>query len=258
MDIRLKTSNILRKSSGLLNRIAMWVHKPPQRKRVVPWFANNGDKTLRLDYDLNENAIVFDLGGYEGQWSSDIFNMYGCWIHVFEPVDEFAQNIARRFAQNRKLVVHPFGLAEENRMIKLGLDQNGSSIFKPGTRLVNARLVRAIDFMQAYNISMIDLMKINIEGGEYDLLEHLIESGYVLRIKNIQVQFHDFVNGAEDRMRRIQAALAQTHYLTYQFLFVWENWHIKDDLLENSVIIIHKVERFATPATEIIDADKYL
>ena len=31
---------------------------------------------LRLDYNLNENSVVFDLGGYEVQWASDIFSKY--------------------------------------------------------------------------------------------------------------------------------------------------------------------------------------
>ena len=70
----------------------------------------------------------------------------------------------------------------------------------------------------------IDLMKINIEGAEYDLLEHLIENKFVENIKDIQVQFHDFVPNAEARMKNIQAGLSKTHYLTYQYPFVWENW----------------------------------
>lgn len=86
----------------------------------------------------------------------------------------------------------------------------------------------ACDFFEENSIQRIDLMKINIEGAEYDLLDHLIQSGIVLRIKNIQVQFHDFVLDAERRMRCIQAGLACTHELTYQYPFVWENWRLKE------------------------------
>ena len=45
------------------------------------WFDIKGDKTLRLQYPLNEESIVFDLGGYHGQWASDIFNKYMCNIN---------------------------------------------------------------------------------------------------------------------------------------------------------------------------------
>ncbi|TMA87233.1 MAG: FkbM family methyltransferase, partial [Deltaproteobacteria bacterium] len=85
-------------------------------------------------------------------------------------------------------------------------------------------LVKASEFFTRAGIETIALMKINIEGGEYDLLDHLIETGFVSRIDNIQVQFHDFVAEAESRMVRIQERLSQTHAITYQYPFVWENW----------------------------------
>ena len=70
-------------------------------------------------------------------------------------------------------------------------------------------------------------MKINIEGGEYDLLEHFLESGFIKNINNIQIQFHDFIPNAEERMKKIQYELEKTHSLTYQYPFVWENWQRK-------------------------------
>ena len=67
-------------------------------------------------------------------------------------------------------------------------------------------------------------MKINIEGAEYDLLDHLIETGFIANIINLQIQFHEFVPNAKERMENIQKRLEKTHALTYQHEFVWENW----------------------------------
>ena len=74
-----------------------------------------------------------------------------------------------------------------------------------------------------------NLMKINIEGGEYDLLEDLIASDYIEKIENVQVQFHTFVEHSAERMLRIHKALSNTHYRTYQYEFVWENWTQKQN-----------------------------
>ena len=109
----------------------------------------------------------------------------------------------------------------------MGLAKDGSSVFKPGQEIQQIQLVRAADFIQQNDISTIDLIKINIEGCEYDLLDHLIESGISGDIVNIQVQFHPFVPDAETRMKRIQDQLSRTHRLTYQYPFVWENWKRK-------------------------------
>ena len=71
---------------------------------------------------------------------------------------------------------------------------------------------------------MVDLMKINIEGGEYDGLDKLVGTGLIKGIKSIQVQFHDFVPDAEKRVKDIHDKLQVTHIPTYQYEFVWENW----------------------------------
>lgn len=146
MNARQKASCLLRKSGNVLYQIASWVYKSPRKKTVALWFADNGDETLRLNYELDGNSLVLDLGGYKGQWTSDIYGMYCCWIHIFEPVEEFARKIEKRFSKNPKISVHQFGLADKNQVAKIGLDQTGSSVFKPGKRLVEAKLVRAADF----------------------------------------------------------------------------------------------------------------
>ena len=86
-----------------------------QAKRVVQWFKDDGDKTHRINYDLNKDAVVIDLGGYEGHWAADIFCKYDCYIHIFEPVQEFAQNIKERFEKNKKVRVYTYGLSNTNK-----------------------------------------------------------------------------------------------------------------------------------------------
>jgi FkbM family methyltransferase len=140
------------------------LYQSPQEKRVLPWIKDKGDKTFRLNYDLDENSLVFDLGGYEGQWASDIFSRYCCKIHVFEPVSEFADKIKTRFAGNKRILVHQFGLSNENRAVLLSVNKTSSSLYKQRGELKEVRLVKAVDFIQENHIQKIDLMKINIEG----------------------------------------------------------------------------------------------
>ncbi|HVP08373.1 MAG TPA: FkbM family methyltransferase [Burkholderiales bacterium] len=217
-----------------LQRLAAWLQglafafwTSPAEVRVAKWRAAQGDATLRLDYELSERSTVFDLGGYQGQWASDIHAMYGCRVYVFEPVPAFAEQIARRFRRNPRIRVFPFGLAARSETVRLGLAQDATSTFKPGAESVEARLVGISEFLRSEGVGTIDLMKINIEGGEYDLLEHLLDEGLIARIGNLQVQFHDFVPDAEARMAAIQQRLARSHAPTYQFPFVWENWRLR-------------------------------
>ncbi|MFA6282824.1 MAG: FkbM family methyltransferase [Desulfurivibrionaceae bacterium] len=198
--------------------------KKAYKQTIDSWFQANGDETLRLQYkELNSDSTVFDLGGYKGQWTSDIFARYCCNIYCFEPVRKFATAIEERFSQNPRIHVFPFGLAEQTKETIISDSADGSSMFT-GNGQENIQLVQASSFLKENNVKRIDLIKINIEGGEYDLLDHLIESGTITMINNLQIQFHNLFPEAEQRMRAIQANLSRTHRITWQYEFVWENW----------------------------------
>lgn len=211
----------------LIQKLVNKLFPSKQAVRVRPWVKINGDKTLRLNYDLNTNSTVFDLGGYEGQWASDIFSKYQCTIYVFEPYTDYAEGIEERFKANNKIKLFKFGLGKDDKKELLYINNNASSAFRKKGQPFPIEIKKASTFINNNNISHIDLIKINIEGGEYDLLQELIEADMIKNIKNLQIQFHDFVPDAFNKMKHIQRQLAVTHQLTYHFEFVWENWELK-------------------------------
>ena len=182
---------------------------------------------LRIDYDLNSHSLVFDLGGYRGQWASDIFSKYQCSVYIFEPVTLYAKKIKERFKLNGKIRVYYFGLSNANRFINLHLSEDGTSEFRNSGKVIKGKLIDYVEFIEKERIKQIDLMKLNIEGGEYDLLEYMINSGRIRNVKNLQIQFHSFVPNAKTRMQNIQSQLKKTHELTYQYEFIWENWKLR-------------------------------
>lgn len=212
----------------ILKAIGNRLYLTTQSRRCRSWFHIEGDSTLRLEYPLNKDSVVFDLGGYKGQWTSDIFSKYCCNVYVFEPVMAFYETIKKRFQHNKKIRTFPFGLAEENKKVVLSVDKDRSSMFKGSDEGEAIALHTFKEFLGTHQIRNIDLIKINIEGAEYDLLDFIIEEGLQTRISNIQVQFHDFVPYAEKRMKGIQKMLEGTHEMTWQYPFVWENWRIRD------------------------------
>ena len=195
--------------------------------RAVPWFNIDGDKNRRIDYDLTSSSVVYDVGGYVGDWAADIYTKYECNVEIFEPVKEFADKIERRFATIPKIHVHAIGLADKTRWVNITLEGASSSTHKSSMRSQKVQLIEAAEFIKQHH-KKIDLMKINIEGDEYPLLEHLISSGYIKKIANVQVQFHNFVPDAEGRRLKIRNELSKTHYLTYSYPWIWENWRLRD------------------------------
>jgi len=215
-----------RKIYGASKRIAYKIHQPKATLKDLGWenFVKLGGEELRYNYDLNADSVVFDLGGYDGQFASDFYSRYLCHIYVFEVYELYAKAISNRFRKNPKINAYPFGLAEKDMEIEMSIDTVASSAFKKSKQMVRAQLREANTFFDTEKISKIDLMKINIEGGEYDLLEHLINSGKIHIIENLQIQFHDFIPNAIEKMLNIRKQLSKTHKPTYLCDFIWENW----------------------------------
>ncbi len=199
-----------------------------QYQRVKPWLKVKGDETLRLNYELNENSVVFDLGGYKGEFAEAIYNRYQAKIYVFEPILAFYTIIQNKFAATPKIIPFQYGLAGKDCSLPISMSDNSSSVFLKTAETETIQLKSIVDFIQTNAITKVDLIKINIEGGEYEVLESLIAANLIGVFENIQVQFHDFLfENTKERMQAIQAKLQETHNVTYQYEFVWENWKLK-------------------------------
>ena len=57
------------------------------------WRRQNGDYTYRINYDLNNNSVVVDLGARHGNWCSLIRNKYNSKIYCFEVVPQFCNEL---------------------------------------------------------------------------------------------------------------------------------------------------------------------
>jgi FkbM family methyltransferase len=203
----------------------------PQYREVERWYAEDPHNLKRSDFGyLNSESIVFDLGGYTGEWTSEIAARYCSSVYVFEPVNFYVKLMRHRFAGNPKIKIFDFGLADKTQEVTIHVDKFASSIFNKndGTKPTEKiKLVAFGTFVQEHQVAKIDLVKINIEGAEYDLLYEIIRAGYISSIKGLLVQFHDFVPGAHQKRAELQNQLSQTHQKVFDYSFVWEYWQRK-------------------------------
>lgn len=225
-----ETANLFSKIwSGVLVRIReayrIYCLRDPVALATRKWFRENADNSLRLDYPLRETSVVLDLGGYRGDWAAKIHERYNSAIYIFEPVPAFAASIKERFADASNIRIFNYGLGVENSRIPIAFSENSSSTVRiVGSQKIDVEIRDIVGVLGSINAQQIDLIKINIEGGEFALLRRLIDSGLIHQFVDIQVQFHEFVPDAWQLRRSIQADLARTHQLTYDYPFVWENW----------------------------------
>jgi FkbM family methyltransferase len=190
---------------------------------------------LLYDVDLHNGAIAIDVGGYEGEWTGQILSHAGdqeadaIAVHVFEPEPTSIEQLRHSYGEDSRVHIHPYGLAGHDRLERMALGGLGTSQFKSGSQSgffgtleLELRDVEAV--LTTLGIEHVDVMMINIEGGEYELLDRLYETDWLPRIGCVLVQFHEFGPDAYRARRRNRRQLAESHRCTWNFKWVFERW----------------------------------
>ena len=192
------------------------------------WFRDKGDEKLRLNYSsLNEKSIIFDLGGHVGDYAYEINKKYGCKVYLFEPHPDFYEKCAKRFSDNEKIIPFKYGISDKEGTFTLSNDLDSSSflnhhnVSKQG---LECEVKEFFSVLSDLNIKNIDLIKINIEGDEYPLLQHIANRNGLGIVDEYQIQFHNFIKGSESKRNTLIKELSKTHKRTWCYKFVWENW----------------------------------
>ena len=172
---------------------------------------------LRYEYELKPESVVIDLGAYKGEWATEIHKRHGCQVVVVEPT-EYINDFRNGVIVNKAAATY-------NGKMQFGGRAYYTSAFEDGDH--EYECIDVNNLIEQHE--PIDLLKLNIEGQEYDVLNHVIDAGLHLRIKNIQVQFHAIAGVPYDLWyKEISDKLNKTHSLTWHYPYCWENWKIKD------------------------------
>jgi len=177
---------------------------------------------LRYQYPLEAGNLVIDVGGYKGEFASRIHQLYAVDVDVYEPIPDFYHECVANLSLYPIVRVFPHGVGGSARKEILKLETDRTGVFATGKEVE----VNILDVKDVIRDRKVDLLKINIEGMEYELLERLIETGQVKQIKNIQVQFHKIGDNYQERYEKVYSELLKTHELTFDFSFVWQSFKI--------------------------------
>jgi FkbM family methyltransferase len=139
-----------------------------------------------------------------------------------------AQCVAR-FAGMGNIKCLKFGLSDKGGCFDISESADASSFMRGNGARQQAELRPVTEMFAELGVNCVDLLKINIEGGEFEVLPALIEAGMIDRVRYFQVQFHNFVPGATAKLVAIRMALAKTHVEMWNYPFVWESWALKPE-----------------------------
>lgn len=147
--------------------------------------------------------IYIDLGAHDGKVLKRVIKAFnGVDLFVaFEPIPKFYNKLIKRFKNNHRVKIFPVAAAccdEDEIKFYIQRQRYDNKKIAQGSTLLGIydhfEMVQAVNFSKYlernFKISDNIVVKIDIEGYEYDLLEHLIETGNIKYINKIYCEWH--------------------------------------------------------------------
>lgn len=143
---------------------------------------------------LNPESVIVDAGAHRGEFSQTLMERYGCQCHLVEANPELA---ARLSGQNFPHVL-PAALSAQDGTATFITRKNpeAGGIFNraqdDGNAVSEVETISLDTLMRRSALTRIDLLKLDIEGAEFELIEKTSDQVLGL-IGQITVEFHDFL-----------------------------------------------------------------
>ena len=181
------------------------------------------------DADIDSTSVVVDVGAFTGSWAQHMVDRYDPVIFAFEPNPRSFELLQQKAVNNPKLQPMPYGLGDEDITVDFTLNGLGSSMCDDRSSSSDVPRIKvdiaAIDKVwKDLKLGQVDLMKINIEGAEFPLLDKMIKADLLNKVNCFMIQFHEWHPGAYAKRRHIREELSKTHRLEWDYYFIWEKW----------------------------------
>lgn len=224
-----------RQVAGVEPRIGVAVHLPLE-------FHGNSSGGWKIRRDsLDAESVVVDVGiGEDASFSVSIVEKYGCVVHAFDPTP--------------RAIAYVRGLNDDRlRLFELGLGPTAgrAAFFLPndeacvsgslskeahlGRARIDVEMVALAQVFERLRCDRIDLLKLDIEGTEYEVIESADFRRCAPAIGQLCVEFHHRWAGrgrlATERAVRLLRELAfecawRSRSTNEEFLFVNTRWPV--------------------------------
>jgi FkbM family methyltransferase len=192
----------LEKSPGYQRKKLFWKRLVGKELRLKPeirldtvkdggwWFHPNA---------LNESSIVYSLGiGEDVDFDLALIERFGLQVHAFDPTPSSVDWLAAR-SMPPNFHFHPWAVTAADGVLKLfpRIKRDGSKSAVMYTMVADGGMPEDAILVPAFSLASIlaelgheriDLLKMDIEGAEYEVLDSLLQSA--VKPEQLLVEFH--------------------------------------------------------------------
>jgi FkbM family methyltransferase len=162
------------------------------------WYGKTGAGFFVCEEYLSKDSIIYSFGvGEEVSFDMQLIDKFGCKVYAFDPTPKSIKYV-NNLPLNDNFIFFPYGIYRTNGFLKFYLPENknyvsGSSLnrWKYDEREIKPIEVPVKTFstiVAELGHTKIDVLKMDIEGAEYEVIDDVLNSG--INIKQILVEVH--------------------------------------------------------------------
>jgi len=142
---------------------------------------------------ISKSDIVYSFGiGTDISFDLELIKNFGLKVYAFDPTPRSVEWLTKQDVPEN-FTAFPFGLANYTGDADFFLPVNESHVSASMTsrqseKFVSVKVKRLSDICKELGHSSVDILKMDIEGAEYEVLDDIIHSG--IPIQQLLVEFH--------------------------------------------------------------------
>jgi FkbM family methyltransferase len=195
---------------------------------------------LRRDYAFKsktQNPVIVDCGANIG--IAMLYFKY-CYpqaqLYCFEP----NPNVFKLLNQNRDynklgdVTLYPVALSNFVGQIPFFMDDNAGTLLssvdekRGGSNVINCQAQKLSDYLKHFE--SVDLIKMDVEGSEWMIVDDLKESGSLIKIQQLIIEYHHKIEGESSRLAQF-LKIFEDHGFEYNLRTNYASTGIFQDIL---------------------------
>jgi FkbM family methyltransferase len=179
--------------------------RPDARCATTYYGSRYGGWALPRDH-VQAESVVYSFGiGEDASFDLALIATTGCAVHAFDPTPRSLRWVEREVTEPR-FIVHPWALGADDGTMQLWLpvdSEHVSASCRPSSDRSDvsfvARSRQLPTIMAELGHERVDVVKLDIEGAEYDVIRSLLDARVLDRVGCLLVEFHHWMEGFERR-----------------------------------------------------------
>ena len=190
--VRLITRSLSRTPLARSRRFARAVS--PVEGVALDTFGSSYGRHTIPEQSVGERSIVYSAGvGNDISFDLALIERYGCTVHAFDPTPSAARHVEQAAASEGRFRFYPWAIWSSDTELRLYAPDYGDSNYSAMNlhrkdQYVVARARSLASLMAELHHERIDLLKLDIEGAEYEVIPSLLRDR--IAVSALCIEFH--------------------------------------------------------------------